>query len=355
MQWFGAVKPNMPYASNGLETYPSAGPYYIASRDPGRMTVLKRNPYYKGDRPANPDVITFQANVNQDQALLQTKANQLDLDIEGIPATAAADLGSTYGVNKGRFFVGSSACLAYLTLNTARAPFNNVALRKAANYAIDRPALLRMMGKYAGKRTDQILVPGVPGYKPYNIYSMKGADVAKAKEIGGKAIASAPTVNVVHTTSASQTARAMIIEYNLKAAGFKVQDQPTPGTTFFQTIGTKGTSYGIASAGWCPDYFDPYDIINVLLDGRTIQDQNNVDYSYFSNPGVEKQMDAAAGLTGSARAAAYAKLDQEIMSKYAPWSPIYISNQRRFVSAKVKNYVYSSYLGDPYYNALSVG
>jgi peptide/nickel transport system substrate-binding protein len=59
MQWFTAVKPNMPYSSQGLNTYPAAGPYYIASRDPGRSTVLKRNPYYKGDRPANPDQIVF--------------------------------------------------------------------------------------------------------------------------------------------------------------------------------------------------------------------------------------------------------------------------------------------------------
>ncbi len=354
MQWFGAVKPNMPYSSEGLQTYPSAGPYYIASRDPGRTTVLKRNPYYKGSRPANADQITFQSNVDQNQALLQTKANQIDMDIESVPATAAADLGSTYGINKGRFFVGSSGCLSYLTLNTARAPFDNVNLRKAANYAIDRPALLRVMGKYAGKRTDQLLVPGVPGYKPYDVYAIKGANVAKAKQVGGSAIASAPTVNVVHTTSSSQSTRAQIIEYNLKAAGFKVQDMPTPGSTYQQVIGTKGTTYNIGTAGWCGDYFDPYDYINVLLDGRSIQAANNVNTAFFSNKAVEKQMDAAANLSGSARAAAYAKLDQEITGKYAPWIPYYVANMRHFVSSRVKNYVYSSYLGDPYYNALTV-
>ena len=57
MQWFTAVKPSMPYSSQGLNVYPAAGPYYIASRDPGRSTVLKRNTYYKGPRVANPDQI----------------------------------------------------------------------------------------------------------------------------------------------------------------------------------------------------------------------------------------------------------------------------------------------------------
>ena len=36
MQWFGAVKPNMPYTTSGVNTsYPSAGPYYIQSRETG--------------------------------------------------------------------------------------------------------------------------------------------------------------------------------------------------------------------------------------------------------------------------------------------------------------------------------
>ncbi|HZQ82039.1 MAG TPA: ABC transporter substrate-binding protein [Gaiellaceae bacterium] len=355
MQWFAAVKPDTPYSSSGLNTYPSAGPYYIATRVPGRSTILKRNPYYKGSRPANPDEIQFTPDVDQNQALLETKANQVDLDIGTVPATAAAGLGQQYGVNKSRFFVGSTSCITYLSLNTARPPFDNVALRKAVNYAIDRPALLRISGAYAGKRSDQILVPGIPGYKPYNIYALKGADVAKAKSVGGSAIGSAATVNVVHTNTPTSINRAQIIEFNLKQAGLKTNDVLLPATSYYNTIGARGTTYNIGSAGWCADYFDPFDYINVLLDGRSIQAANNVNISYLNSPALDKQMDAAAALSGTARANAYAKLDQEIMSKYAPWVPYYVANNRYFVSSRVKNWIYSSYLGEPYFNALSVG
>ncbi len=86
MQWFTAVKPNMPYSADGLNTYPAAGPYYIKSRDPGRSTVLARNPYYKGNRPANPDQIVITPNVNVDQSLLQIKAGQADFDLGRHPA-----------------------------------------------------------------------------------------------------------------------------------------------------------------------------------------------------------------------------------------------------------------------------
>ncbi|MGZ4292145.1 MAG: ABC transporter substrate-binding protein, partial [Gaiellaceae bacterium] len=215
MQWFTPVKPNTPYSSTGLNVYPAAGPYYIASRDPGRSLVLKRNPYYKGDRPANPDQIVFTPNVNADQSLLQIKAGQADFDDGQIPATAAADLAKQYGINKGRFFVGATSCVNYMAMNNARAPFDNVNLRKAVEYAIDRPAQVRLLGAYAGKRTSQMLVPGIPGYKPFNAYPLKGADVAKAKQIGGAAIDSAPTLNVIHTTSATATNRAQVAEFNL--------------------------------------------------------------------------------------------------------------------------------------------
>ncbi|HEU5361956.1 MAG TPA: ABC transporter substrate-binding protein [Gaiellaceae bacterium] len=356
MQWFTAVKPSTPYSSTGLNVYPAAGPYYIASRDPGRSTVLKRNPYYKGDRPANPDQIVFTPNVNQDQSLLQTKAGQVDLDLEFTPPNANAQLGAQYGVNRGRFFVGSTSCVSYMSMNTARAPFDNVNLRRAVNYGIDRPAQVRLLGKYAGKRTAQLLVPGIPGYKPFNAYPLSGADVATAKKVGGSAIASAPTLNVIHTTTPSAINRAQVAEFNLKQIGFKVNDVPTPATNYYQVIQTRGTSYNLTTnGGWCADYFDPFDYMNVLFDGRKIQAANNNDYSYFNNAAFNKGLDRAASLSGAARAAAYAKLDHDLIVKYAPIVPYVLPTNTYFVSSRTKNWIYSAYFGGPYLNALSVG
>jgi ABC-type transport system substrate-binding protein len=356
MQWFTATKANTPYTSQGLNTFPSAGPYYIASRDQGRSTVLKRNPYYKGPRPANPDEIVFTPNVDPDQSLLQVKAGQSDLDIGGNVPTSSADLAKTYGVNKSRFKVGATSCMLYMSMNNSRAPFNNLALRKAVNWAIDRPAQVRLLGAFAGKRTDQILVPGIPGYKPYNVYALKGANVAKAQQVGGSAIASAPEINFVHTTSPTSTNRAQVAEYNLKQAGFKVKDVPTPATTFYQVVGARNTTYNMTSnGGWCADYFDPYDYINVIFNGRNIQANNNVFYSYFNNASFNAKMDHAANLSGAARAAAYAKLDQELMVKYAPVVPYLIETAHFFTSARLGNWIYSTYFGEPYFNSLTVG
>jgi peptide/nickel transport system substrate-binding protein len=353
MQWFGAVKPSMPYTTTGENVYASAGPYYIASRDPGKTTILKRNPYYKGSRPANPDQIVFTSNTDPDQSLLQTKAGQTDVDMSGVPSTAAASLGTPSAT--GQYHVGPTACVIYFLLNAARPPTSSLAVRKALNYGIDRPAVLRLLGKYAGARTDQVLVPGIPGYKPYKIYSFAGANVAKAKQVGGAALANAGSLNVIHATTPSSVAVAQQLEFNLKQMGLKYNDVPTPGTVYYNTLETKGTSYNIARAGWCADYFDPFDYINVLLDGRSIQANNNTDMSYISAPKLNKQMDAAAALSGAARANAYAKLDLTVMRDYAPWVPYEIANDRFYTSKRVGNWIYSTYFGEPDFNAMTVG
>jgi len=162
-------------------------------------------------------------------------------------------------------------------------------------------------------------------------------------------------VNVIHSTSAARTAQAQIIEFNLKQMGFTTNDVPTPGTVYYSTLETKGTTYDIARAGWCADFFDPFDYINVLLDGRSIQDKNNANMSYLNAPALNKKMDAAASLTGKARANAYAALDKLVMQKYAPWVPYQVINTRYFVGSRVHNWIYSAYLGSPVLSAMSVG
>jgi peptide/nickel transport system substrate-binding protein len=354
MQWFGAVKPNMPYTTSGVDgSYPSAGPYYIQSRDVGKSLVEARNPFYKGPRPANPDKIVWSMNTDQDQTLLQVKAGQVDVDAGFAPPSSYASLAAQYGVNKGRFFVGATSCVLYWALNTSRAPFNSLKARRAINMALDRPAMVRLFGKFGARRSDQILVPGVPGYKAYNLYAFRGANPAKAKQIDPSL--SGKTAVVVHSTSNVAVNIAQVAAYDLSKIGMKTEDKPVPGSIYYKTLGTKGVDFDLARAGWCADYFDPFDYINVNLDGRSIQAANNTDYSYLNSPKLNSMMDAAANLTGSARARAYQKLDYTIMKDYAPWVPYAIVNDNFLVSSRVHNYVYSTYFGEPDFTALSVG
>ncbi len=352
MQWYGAIKANTPFTDKGLDTYPGSGAYFIKARDIGKSLLLERNPNYKGTIPSNPDRILFNTNLTEEATLLETQKGNQDI-ARGVPTTAHAQLGEQFGVNKGRYFVAPENCVLYWVMNTTRAPFNNVAARKAVNWAIDRPALVRIAGKFAGKRTTQILVPTIPGYKKYGLYSIAGANVAKAKQVGGNAITG--KVEIFHSTSQAVTQAAQVLAFNLKQAGFDVGFKPTPGAVYYKTLGTRGVDMDLARAGWCADYLDAQNFINVLLDGRTIQESNNVNHAYFNNASVNRKMDAANALSGDARAAAYSKLDLEIMRDFAPWAPYMVINNRVFVSARTKNVILSQYFSEPVYGAATVG
>ena len=62
------------------------------------------------------------------------------------------------------------------------------------------------------------------------------------------------------------------------------------GADIYDAMGVKGNDADMGvNMGWCSDYPDPYDWINILLYGGAIQAENNVNYSYFNDPQVEQE------------------------------------------------------------------
>jgi peptide/nickel transport system substrate-binding protein len=337
MPFFQAISLKMPNDPRGVDAYPSGGPYYIASRIVNRRIVLKRNKFYKGNRPANIDTFDFAVNTNLDQSLLQVKANQADYDIGGLPPTAHADLARTYGVNRGQYQVHQLVQTDYVALNTSRPTFGNVAMRKAANYAIDRPAMLRVRGAFAGKRTDQILPPGMGGFRDVKVYPLKGADYKKARALAGNKCGK---VRLDSTTSATGQALAQVAKYNLTQIGCDVDVKLYQGFQIYTADGTKGEPYDAALVGWNQDYPDPYDFLDILLNGNNIHADNNNNLAYFNNAKVNGMLDRANRLIGPARYKAYGNLDVMITKTYAPWASYDNRNLREFVSKRTGGYMF---------------
>ena len=354
MPFFAAVKPSMAIDAKGISVYPSAGPYRIASRTVGSQVVLERNRFYKGNRPANADRIVITTNTDVNQSLLQVRAGQIDYDQYGLPPTAHDDLSRQYGVKKGgdgRYFVNTGINTVYLALNTSRPAFQKVNLRKAVNHAIDRPSMLRVAGKYAGKRTDQILPPNMQGFRDENLYPIKGAN-----PIRGRALAngSKDEITLLYPTSPTSIARAQILKFNLEQIGLSVTLKPQPFAVALRTAGTRGSDFDAFLIAWFADYPDPFDFINVLLDGQNIQAANNSNYSYLNSPKYNKLMIDASKLSGAGRYDAYGKLDVDMMRNAAPWAPLSNGNVREFISSRVTNYLFHPVYGGAIMNALAL-
>jgi ABC-type transport system substrate-binding protein len=354
MPFFAAVKPSMAIDSKGISVYPSAGPYRIASREIGSQVVLERNRFYKGNRPANADRIVVTTNTDVNQSLLQVRAGQVDYDQFGLPPTAHDDLSRQFGVRKsgnGRYFVNTGINTTYLALNTSRPALGKVNLRKAINHAIDRPALLRVAGKYAGKRTDQILPPNMQGFRDAKLYPIKGADPVRGRALANGA---KDDITILYTTSPTSVARAQILKYNLEQIGLSVTLKVQPFAVAIRTAGTRGSDFDMFLIAWFADYPDPFDFINVLLDGQNIQAANNSNYSYLNSPRYNKLMTDAAKLSGAARYEAYGRLDVDMMKNAAPWAPLSNGNVREFTSSRVTNYLFHPVYGGAIMNALAI-
>jgi peptide/nickel transport system substrate-binding protein len=147
---------------------------------------------------------------------------------------------------------------------------------------------------------------------------------------------------------------AQVVQYNLGKIGLNCNITPLDRVVQTDKAGVKGAQYDILLNGWGQDYPDPYDFINILLSGTSIQPANNVNLSYFNNGIWNARMAAAAKLAGQARYNAYAKLDRDLMKGPAPQAPYIDQNARILTSKRVGCYVYSQVYGS-ILNSLCVG
>jgi ABC-type oligopeptide transport system substrate-binding subunit len=337
MPFFQAIPTTLPIDSKGVSVYASAGPYYFSNRAVGRSILMKKNPNYTGDRPQNVDQIQIDVNTNVNQSLLQVKADQVDYDMGGLPPSSHSQLASQYGVNKGQYQVHPLVETDYIALNTSRPAFSSVNMRKAANYATDRPGLLRTFGANAGVLTDQILPPGMGGYKDADVYPLHGPDYAKAKAL---AAGKCGNIKLWSSNSPTGTDQAQVFKYNLEQMGCTVDVKLFQGYQIFTAAGKKGAEFDAAIAGWSQDYPDPFDFIDVLLNGDNIHNENNNNLAYLDDKELNDKLEAANKLTGDARYNAYGNLDVSITEDLAPWASVDNRNQRDFVSKDVGGYLF---------------
>src|SRR5438105_14581246 len=337
MPFFQALETKTKVDPHGANAYPSAGPYSIASRIPLRRIVIKANKFYKGPRPHNINTFDININTNLDQSLLQVKSNQIDYDMGGLPSTAHADLAKRYGTNKGQYQVHPLVETDYVALNTSPSTFPSAKPRKAPNFANDPPAMLRVRGAFAGNKTDQVLPPGMGGFKNAKLYPLKGADYKSAKRLAGS---SCKGVTLYTTTTPTGQNLAQVFKFNLSQIGCDVNVKSFVGFAIYTAAGTRGEPFDAALVGWNQDYPDPYDFLNILLDGSNIHADNNNNLAYFNVPKVNRLLAAANRLTGAARYKQYGNLDVLISKNYAPWAAYDNRNEREFVSKRTGGYLF---------------
>jgi peptide/nickel transport system substrate-binding protein len=327
----------------GADTYASCGPYYFSARTPNRSITMKRNTFYKGTRPHKVDTIQVNVGNTPDVIYQNVLKGTTDYAADGVPPAQWAGIVKQFGINKSQFFKRPQLGVDYVALNRDRNLFkNNTPLAKAVNWAVDRQAYLAQRGFLAGVRTDQILPPGMQGFKNFSLYPLK---VTSASQAMAKKLAAGHTRDgkaIIWTANRGAFAlQAQIVQFNLKQIGIDSEIKLFPRAQQFSDAKIRGAAYDVDIEGWGADYADPYDFINILLDGSQIGPAGNNDYSYYNNPKFNTQMQKAALLSGPARYTAYAAIDKAMMTEDPPFAPVLNRNNRSFVSSHLGCYTYN--------------
>jgi peptide/nickel transport system substrate-binding protein len=339
------VPESMPIRPEGARApVPGAGPYYIAEYVPGRRVLLERNPYYRGDRPRHVD--RFEIRISGDEATAIALVERGELDYAWTLAAAyagrAEEFRRKYGINRARFFLSPALNLRILYLNTERPLFrNNVKLRQAVNFAVDRRAMMREISPLGGHPNDQYLAPFLPGFRNERIYPLKGPDLKRARELAKGNTRSGKAVLYVHDR-ADTIALGQIVKQNLKLIGIEVEIVANPVPLHFEKLGTRGEPFDIGFTGWIGV---DETILNNVFDGRTIGQPGNRNWSYFDSPTYNRLLARVSRMPpGPERIRAYSELDAKLARSVAPAVAVGYDGTLNLVSKRTGCVVVNPYL-----------
>jgi peptide/nickel transport system substrate-binding protein len=335
--WACPVPVGLPADPLGIDDVPGSGPYVVSSRTPGREVVLRRNPFYRGPRLRRPAEVIVTIGGTAAANADAVESGRFDYVLyfwllPPPPGTLIEELAARYGVNQARFFARPSLGTVYLALNTERSLFrDNPRLRRAVNLALDRPEILRQGGFLRGKRTDQLLPPGMPGFIPRDIYPLGTPALASARRLaaghlrGGRAV-----LYVADEPTALR--RAEVIRFDLARIGVVVGIHAFPRPIMAARAARRGEPFDLVLTGWHAHYADPAEFLVSLLDGA-IEPRDNLNLSYFHERTTE--IEAANRLGAPQRYRTLGALDVDIMRRDAPVAPLFHPYSYWLVSERV--------------------
>jgi peptide/nickel transport system substrate-binding protein len=280
--------------SGQIATHPiGTGPFAFKGAKSGDSITLVANKNYWGGPPAISGV-TFRFIPEASTALSALQAGEIDWT-DSIPTQRVEELKADESINLG---VTPSNDYWYLTLNEARKPYNDVRVRRAIGYGVDRDAIVQATS-YGTATANQLAIPkGSPWYTDYHGYTL---DIAKAKSLLDQAGVKDLTLDMMATSDYPETVTAaQIIADNLAALGITVKIRTVDFATWLgeQNAG----NFDMLMMGWLGN-IDPDDFY--YAQQHTGGKSNAQKYS---NPDVDRLLDAGRTQTNwDTRAGLYAR------------------------------------------------
>ena len=297
------------------------GPFKLTEYRPGEVLRLTRFDDYHLE-PAKLDEVEF---------LLSGGNSMLMYENDEIHVTGIG-LSSLQGVQDPSNPLSSEVVTAppqfdvdYFGLNTTEPPFDDIKVRQAFNYAIDRQTLATTLLQDLVVPAAGILPPGFPGYNPdlvgYNYDPDKARQLIQESKYGDTGELPRITLTVPGSFGAaiSPSIEAMLAmwEENL---GVEISILQTEWAIFLQDL-HQNRFQMFGGLGWIADYPDPENFLDVLFHSESTNNQ-----SEYTNRQLDRLLELARVEQDEAVRFDLYHQSEEIIVDDAPWIPLWHSN-----------------------------
>lgn len=325
------------YGNKGFDSmHPmGTGPYRFQSRILGQKLVLVKNPHYFLPNVGHIPTLEADIGINTETSLLRVEKGQADLDGDfptPIPASDFLTVLNDPTLSK-RVIKQVQVATQYVAMNTRMKPFDNVLVRRAVNYAINKPLLVRLVNG-RGQATNTILPPTMPGYGNFDLYPYNPAMARKLLAQAGFPHGFSTTFYSDNGADDPRISQAIVQQ--LTAVGINATLRVLNGNTWQQLVMTPG-KVPITWAAWYQDFPDPNDFFEPILSCASAV-PGTFNEPFYCDPKVDTFAHTLKVMTDQTqRLKLYPQLDKMVMED-APVVPIFNSVYYILPSAALHNF-----------------
>jgi peptide/nickel transport system substrate-binding protein len=353
----------------------------ISGYDGQTKLSLVRNPNYNARtdsrkaRSNNPDRFEFIVDTNIDDIFNKVAAGELEDEF----GTASPKVFREYSTSasKRKYLHSNSADgTYYITMNLTQPPFDDVHVRKAMNWVIDREALRRAWGGPVSGDIAEHIIPNpmllgkLNNFKPFKTPGDRGsvakarAEMAKSKYANSGGVCSAKECKgVLLITDVRAVDKLMLPTIQAGAAKIGITFTVRSVNGAYPVIQTTSRNVPISPRPrWFKDYADPSTFIDPLFYGGNIIPSGNTNYSLVglrpgdagelgikgsvdNVPSIDKLADKCQRLVGNARVTCYAGIDRVLTAEIVPWIPYMWAKTVNILGPKVTKWTFDQSAG----------
>ena len=287
------------------------------------------------DGKAGTEAVIFRPITDGNTRVAEMLSGGIDMMVEVPPTSLAQFSGNNFAVAE-----QAGPHVWFLILNAKEGPFANKLVRQAANYAINKKAIVENVLEgtaaiAAGPTPPAFAWAYNDALEPYPY------DPAKAKALLNEAGVSNAKLTFYVTQGGSgmldPVAMGTAIQADLAAVGFNVEIKTFEWNAFLGEVnpGLEGKA-DMAEMAWMTN--DPDTLPYLALRTAAWPDKGGFNSGYYSNPKVDDLLEAARSSTDQAERARLYKEMQTIVQEDAPW--VFVANwkQNAVTSSKVQNF-----------------